>query len=124
MGCGGGFLTNPFIYYSLLGAQTDECYGEYVSGKTGQASKFCFLKNWKCKSYRTKLTSIRWLTSPAAIKEDLYKNGPVNTGFVVYEDFMTYKSGVYKHESGGMLGGHAVKIVGWGKDDEGEHWIV
>lgn len=68
--------------------------------------------------------SIRWLTNPQAIKEELYKNGPVNTGFVVYEDFMTYKSGVYKHQSGGMLGGHAVKIIGWGKDDQGEHWIV
>ena len=34
MGCSGGFLTNPMIYYSLIGAQTDSCYGEYVSGKT------------------------------------------------------------------------------------------
>ena len=46
------------------------------------------------------------------------------TLFIVYEDFMNYKSGVYRHQSGGMLGGHAVKIVGWGKDDNGEHWIV
>lgn len=64
------------------------------------------------------------MTNPTVIKEEIFKNGPVSTGFIVYEDFMNYKSGVYRHSSGGMLGGHAVKIVGWGKDDSGEHWIV
>ena len=31
----------------------------------------------------------------------------------VYADFMTYKSGVYKHTTGDYLGGHAIKIIGW-----------
>ena len=52
------------------------------------------------------------------------KNGPVNTGFTVYEDFMNYKSGVYSHKSGGVLGGHAVKIVGWGKEGGVEYWKI
>lgn len=124
MGCSGGFLTNPMIYYSLIGAQTDSCYGEYVSGRTQKRSKFCFLKNWKCKSYRTKLFSIRWLTSPRAIKEELFKNGPVSTGFSVFEDFLKYQGGVYKYTSGSLLGGHAVKIIGWGKENGEEYWIV
>lgn len=54
----------------------------------------------------------------------MIKNGPVNTGFMVYRDFMSYKSGVYRKHSDELLGGHAVKIVGWGKDESGEHWIV
>ncbi len=124
MGCMGGFLTTPFIYYSIIGASEESCYGEYISGKTSKRSRFCFLKKWSCKSYRTKLLSIRWLTSPTAIKEELFKNGPVNTGFTVYQDFMTYKSGVYEHKTGGMLGGHAVKIIGWGKENNEEYWIV
>ena len=124
MGCQGGFLTNPFVYYSLVGAETDDCYGEYTSGQTGKRSRFCFLKKWGCKTYRTKLWSIRWHTSTQAIKEEIMKNGPVNTGFTVYEDFMTYKSGVYQHKQGGVLGGHAVKIVGWGKDNGVEYWKV
>lgn len=38
---------------------------------------------------------------------------------------MNYKSGVYKHTTGGYLGGHAVKIVGWGEtDDNVPYWIV
>lgn len=41
-------------------------------------------------------------------------NGPVQTKFTVYADFMNYKSGVYRHVTGAMEGGHAVKIIGWG----------
>lgn len=41
-------------------------------------------------------------------------NGPVQAMFTVYSDFLTYKSGVYHHVSGQELGGHSVKIVGWG----------
>jgi cathepsin B len=41
---------------------------------------------------------------------DLFTLGPVETGFRVYQDFMTYKSGVYHHVTGKLLGGHAVKI--------------
>jgi len=54
------------------------------------------------------------------IKSDLLKYGTVTAAFTVYEDFLTYKSGVYKHLTGKALGGHAVKIIGWGTD----HWIV
>ena len=46
--------------------------------------------------------------------------GPVTAAFTVYEDFVNYKSGVYKHVTGSALGGHAVKIIGYGID----HWIV
>ena len=48
------------------------------------------------------------------IKEELYLNGPVNTGFIVYKDFFNYKSGIYRRKSDEVMGGHAVKIVGWG----------
>jgi len=51
-------------------------------------------------------------------------NGPVETGFTVYEDFMGYESGIYRHTSGGVLGGHAVKIVGWGVENGVKHWIA
>ena len=34
--------------------------------------------------------------------------------FDVYEDFLTYKSGVYHHVGGKSLSGHSIKILGWG----------
>jgi len=40
------------------------------------------------------------------------------------KDFAHYKSGVYKHITGGMMGGHAVKLIGWGTSDAGEdYWV-
>lgn len=41
-------------------------------------------------------------------------NGPVEASFTVYEDFLSYTSGVYVHTSGAAVGGHAIKILGWG----------
>ena len=51
-------------------------------------------------------------------------NGLVEAAFEVYEDFPTYKSGVYKHTKGQALGGHAVKIIGWGTEDGIGYWLV
>jgi cathepsin B len=47
----------------------------------------------------------------------------METGFTVYQDFMNYKSGVYHHVSGGMLGGHAVKMLGWGTENGVNYWL-
>jgi len=55
---------------------------------------------------------------------ELYKNGPIEVAFTVYEDFLAYKSGVYQHESGDELGGHAVKILGWGVENNTPYWLV
>lgn len=38
------------------------------------------------------------------IKAELYKNGPVEASFAVYEDFLHYKSGVYQHVHGDLDG--------------------
>ena len=51
-------------------------------------------------------------------------NGPVETVFAVYEDFLTYKSGVYEHKLGKKIGLHAVKIVGWGVENNIPYWHV
>jgi cathepsin B len=35
-----------------------------------------------------------------------------------------YKTGVYKHVTGGYLGGHCVKIQGWGVENGNPYWLV
>jgi len=40
-------------------------------------------------------------------------NGPVEATFTVYQDFYSYKSGVYSHVTGGAVGGHAIKMLGF-----------
>ncbi|XP_052261582.1 cathepsin B-like [Dreissena polymorpha] len=60
----------------------------------------------------------------AKIQTEIMTNGPVEAAFTVYADFPTYKSGVYQHKSGQMLGGHAIKILGWGTEDSTPYWLV
>ena len=35
-----------------------------------------------------------------------------------------FTTGVYKHTAGTMLGGHAIKILGWGVEDGTPYWFV
>ncbi|MDN4175924.1 C1 family peptidase, partial [Nocardioides sp. SOB77] len=55
---------------------------------------------------------------------EIYKNGPVEAAFTVYEDFLSYKSGVYQATSSQALGGHAIKILGWGVENNTPYWLV
>jgi cathepsin B len=58
------------------------------------------------------------------IMQEIFDNGPVETAFTVYEDFLAYKTGVYKHSTGSALGGHAVKFLGWGVENGVKYWLV
>ncbi|CAN8025570.1 unnamed protein product [Ixodes persulcatus] len=55
---------------------------------------------------------------------EIFKNGPVEADFHVYADFLSYKSGVYQHRSGDLLGGHAIRILGWGTENGTPYWLV
>jgi cathepsin B len=63
-------------------------------------------------------------SSEKQIETEIMTNGPVEAAFTVYADFLPYKSGVYKHTSGQVLGGHAVKILGWGVENSSPYWLV
>jgi cathepsin B len=64
------------------------------------------------------------LSGVAKIQADIAKYGTVTAAFTVYSDFPTYKSGVYKHVTGSALGGHAIKILGWGVENGQDYWLV
>jgi len=58
------------------------------------------------------------------IMTEIMTNGPVEGAFTVYADFLNYKSGVYKHTAGEELGGHAIRILGWGVENNVNYWLV
>lgn len=43
---------------------------------------------------------------------------------MVREDLLTYKSGVYSYTTGKGIGNHAVKILGWGVENNIPYWYV
>lgn len=54
--------------------------------------------------------------------KDALLRGPLVTSMLLYEDFMTYRGGTYRHRTGRLLGSHAVLLVGW--DDLAGVWIL
>ena len=73
------------------------------------------------------------------IQTEIMTNGPVESAFRVYGDFPTYRSGqyerdvigahiiyiftgVYQHKTGRYLGGHAIRILGWGVENDTPYW--
>jgi len=59
------------------------------------------------------------------IMTEIMTNGPVEACFSVYQDFLAYKSGVYQYDGQSQfLGGHCIKIRGWGVDGSGNpYWL-
>jgi len=79
--------------------------------------------NFQKERYTFQGTVIGYNDEPS-IQASLMANGPVETAFTVYADFENYVSGVYQQTSQNELGGHAVKIVGWGVDSGVKYWKV
>lgn len=55
--------------------------------------------------------------------KEISTNGPVEADFTVYSDFVQYKSGVYQRHSREALGGHAIRILGWGVEGGVKYWL-
>lgn len=58
------------------------------------------------------------------IMAELYKNGPAEAMFIVYEDFADYNGGVYQHIKGKVVFRHAVKLMGWGVENCAKYWLA
>jgi C1A family cysteine protease len=94
----------------------DEACFPYTAGD--QSCKLC--GGWEDRA--TKIVNWHEVTNTAAMKEWLSGlHGPLTACFTVYEDFYNYRSGIYHHVSGGVVGGHCVSIVGY--NDPGQFWI-
>ncbi|KRY51146.1 Gut-specific cysteine proteinase [Trichinella britovi] len=139
-GCNGGYPQRTFKYWVYSGMPTGGPYGSNDTCKpypippcsncsetrTPKCSKSCI------STYPLSLNEDRhygstyyqfWLGEKSMMK-DISLYGPIVAGMSVYEDFLHYKEGVYTQESGIYLGGHAVRIIGWGKQDNIPYWLV
>jgi cathepsin B len=147
MGCDGGYPMSAWMYWSSTGVVTGGDYDSGIGcytyqlpmcdhhvngtlppcggeGPTPMCNKTCENgANWKQdKHFGSKVYGVS--SSVAAIQTEIMNHGPVEGSFEVYEDFLTYKSGVYQHVSGQYLGGHAIKVLGWGVENNKPYWLV
>jgi cathepsin B len=118
-GCGGGTISGPWKFYASSGSVADS---DYPFTSTTGISGTCNLKSGAKKYYSS---SYKLLMSVADMQTEIYTNGPIQVGLAVYNDFFSYKSGVYSYTSGAYAGGHSVYLTGWGVDGYGTpYWIA
>ena len=122
-GCNGGQLAETVDYIINEGIVSETCkpymnQDSYCEYKCSDSSK-------PYTKYFCQEGSLTILADREEIKLELMTNGPMMVGLSVYEDFMNYKEGVYRYTVGQVVGGHAIKIIGWDHDEEdGQlYWI-
>jgi len=140
-GCGGGYPNEAWQYWVESGVVTEQCSPYSLPGcdhhipnskhpcpsqeyPTPPCTQQCVDgEQWaEAKQYGATAYGVEGAED---VQQEIFQNGPVETQFTVYEDFLSYKSGVYRHTTGGVLGGHAVKMLGWGVTSNGtEYWII
>jgi len=147
MGCSGGNPANVWSWFESSGTVTGGNYQDVGKGTScdpyslptcahhENSSKYkpCPAKDYPlpaCSStchesgYGTSYSSDKHRASSSyqvsgveRIQTEIMTNGPVTGGFVVYDDFVMYRKGVYQnYVFAHILGNHAIKIVGWGTD--------
>jgi cathepsin B len=103
-----------YLFEILIGTKPP-CQGEQPTPKCKKACEAGYTPDYKDdKHFGASAYAVK---SVQQIQTEIMTNGPVEGAFTVYADFLSYKSGVYKHTTGSELGGHAIKILGWGTDN-------
>jgi cathepsin B len=63
-----------------------------------------------------------------SIKQEIYKWGPVSAGFQIYDNFLEKYDGTSIYmgpdKDDQNQGGHAIQIIGWGKEDGVDFWWI
>jgi C1A family cysteine protease len=102
------------VFSEKGGVPDEECF-PYTAGD--QACRAC--SDWEQRA--TTIAAWQALQNPAEMKEWIATRGPIVASMTVYEDFMHYAGGIYRHVSGRLEGGHCICLVGY--DDEARCWI-
>ncbi|XP_023695672.1 cathepsin B-like isoform X2 [Paramormyrops kingsleyae] len=147
-GCHGGYPAAAWYYWRKRGLVTGGLYDSnigcqpytippcehHVSGSRPQCKSLEHTPHCKSQceaeyknSYKADkhygMSAYHVRSKAQAIMAEIYKNGPVEGAFTVFGDFLLYKTGVYQHVHGFPVGGHAIKILGWGTENGTSYWL-
>ena len=114
--CSNGWWCDKGLDAFKTDGVTDEACYPYVAGDQNCSGRCA---DWQ--NRLTKITGWHEISSAADMKTWISTRGPLSCAFTVYNDFFSYRSGVYRHVSGAVAGGHCVSCVGY--NDAGGYWI-
>lgn len=119
-GCNGGYEDRALNYVGSNGLVKEECF-PYKAVNLACPTRCADGSNWK-DAHVCKCQSRHTCNGPEAMAKCI-TTGPVTAGMYVYQDFMSYKSGIYHWDkTSKYLGGHAVRCYGYAEKPE-FHWI-
>lgn len=145
--CTGNTIYDAVKYIYAYGVQDNKCFDDTILKKRGYnlnvmtepkelpyCSDVIAIDYNKCidgithaRFYRS-MASYNLPNDVEAIKTEIYKFGPVVSGMVIYSSFLESYAGhaIYLGPEKGEVaqGGHAVRIVGWGRENDIDYWLV
>lgn len=138
-GCSGGSLDRAWQFVRKFGLTDEECYP--WTGRNDKCrihKKIRKLQDVGCHKPANPLRTELYKVGPVYrlgnetdIMQEIMLSGPVQATIKVYQDFFTYKSGIYKHSRSSELyrtGYHSVRIIGWGEEQihrsPVKYWLV
>lgn len=136
-GCDGGFPNAAWAYFMQSGIVSGNNYGDNqycksysippdAADHTTPVCKRQCTSNPQISYFtdKTRASSGYLLVGEDQFKAEISQHGSIVAAFTVYADFRQYKSGVYSHQTGDILGGHAIRIVGYGEQDGMKYWLI
>ncbi|KAA6391670.1 MAG: putative cathepsin B [Streblomastix strix] len=137
-GCNGGMLTKAGLFIETDGLVEEQCI-PYKSESEDKCYKTCISQTPNETEYQqidfneeVKYIVHKGLYAYVQIlditEEDIMRgimsSGSVAVSMMVYDNFQEYTDGIYTEISGSLLGGHGVKLIGWGVEDNIPYWIL
>jgi cathepsin B len=144
-GCAGGQLQKYWQFANTNGIVSEACYPYSTATKNSgsvpactstcaNGQPFSATTNYKVAASQYNYNGYMiapykptdWRTNVPLIQKEIMTNGPVQAAFTCTREIYNYKSGVYKcMNCTDTVGGHAIKIVGWGTSADGsQYWII
>mmetsp|Transcript_86721 Transcript_86721/g.250461 ORF Transcript_86721/g.250461 Transcript_86721/m.250461 type:complete len:387 (-) Transcript_86721:77-1237(-) len=124
-GCNGGDIDSAYNYIQREGLVSETCFPYQADGMVSCQSKCTSETGLKSASHCQ-------LNGEAAIKREIFLNGPVVAPIFLMDDFLVYAGGLYQETptatqltgSGRNRLVQAVKILGWGTMNRKKYWII
>ena len=124
VGCGGGDPHVGFLYLNTKGIVEESCRPykeEKLLDKSHCHYNTC--KDEKAVPATHHLSSYSYVEATEEKMREALKTGPIVAGMTTYQDFKTYKSGIYHYVTGKRGLRHMVEIVGYGSESGVNYWI-
>ena len=120
--CSGGYVTNTLNYGMEQGFVDETCMPWTGDNTT------CPEEPNQCRVDKQHYVISNYcaVQGPEEIKAEIIANGPVIAPLSGFTDFLSYKEGTYFPDESAFKfnGQNIVKVIGWGSDMTGSHWIV